>query len=179
MKTLLPLACLTLVGAASDPFPKPPIPSPIVQMSCRQGECHWSQITAIATVRSSAAWTLRRVTTRSGTSLYEYPHVPTRYTPRVRVAWERQPGTDYVLCSKKRPAVVFWDKDEKVWVAALLGLSNLAGYEYSAANEYMLVCHNLMPGKWTEKAVPRMGYARVTGDEPRIKRPEDVLGYLR
>jgi len=180
MKALLPLALLVLPGAAAPAtFTQPKVPSAITVMGCRQGECQWVQLTAIATVRSSPTWSLRKVTTRSGTSTYENPHAPTRYTPQVRIAWDRQPGTDYILCSKKRPAVVFWDKDEKTWIAALLGLSDLAGYEYSAANEYMLVCHNLMPGKWTAKGVPRMGYAKASSNEPRIKRPEDVLGYLR
>ncbi len=180
MKALLPLALLALPGGtAPAAFPQPKVPTAIVQMGCRQGECQWAQLTAIATVRSSAAWALRKVTTRTGRSLYDYPHVPTRYTPKVRIAWDKQPGTDYVLCSKKRPALIFWDTDEKTWIAALLGLSNLGGYEYSAANEYMLVCHKVMPGKWSEKGIPRMGYARVTGEEPRIKRPEDVLAYLR
>ncbi len=35
------------------------------------------------------------------------------------------------------------------------------------------------PANGREADIPRMGYARVDGDEPRIKRPEDVLGYLR
>lgn len=154
------LLALSLSGAiAPDPFPAPKTPTAVFALSCRQGECQWRQIRGIERVRGSADEVLRKVTSRAGSSTHSvYGKPPSR--PPANLSWEAEPGVDYVLCSKRRPATAFRSDGE--WVLTRLKLTDLAGYQYSAANLYFQVCHGLAPGKWSEKQVAKLGY----GDSP-------------
>jgi hypothetical protein len=176
VKALLSLAPL-LLAAAPEPFPAPRTPGGVVRMSCRQGECMWQQLQKIERVRGDRASVLRKVSSRTGRSTYSVDGSPPAYGPRVRIAWER-PGTDYVLCSKRRPATAFWDADEKQWIVTRLNLTDLGGYQYAAANLYMLVCHNIAPARWSERGMRHMGYGATPSDQTRHAKLAEMLRAL-
>jgi hypothetical protein len=164
--------------AAPDPFPAPKVPTAVLQISCRQGECYWQQIKKIERMRAGGGEVLRKLTSRVGKSTHNvYRDPPARYSPRLRIGWERAPKVEYVLCSKRRPATVFWSDGEAV--VTRLGLADLGGYEYSAAALYAQVCHNIAPGKWSEKAAPRLGYGKKRGQQDRYPTLAQALASLR
>lgn len=169
---------LALLAVAPDPFSVPKTPTGVLQISCRQGECRWQQIRRIERVRGGGGEVLRKLTSRSGMSTHDvYRTPPARYSPRLRIAWEAAPRVEYVLCSKRRPATVFESDGE--FLVTRLGLANLGGYEYSAATLYMQVCHNIAPGRWNEKQMPRMGYRDTRGRQDRYATLEAALASLR
>ena len=60
-----------------------------------------------------------------------------------------------------------------------LGLANMGGYEYAAGALYMQACHNLAPGRWNEKQVPRMGYREARGRQDRYPTLAQALAAVR
>lgn len=161
-------------------FTLPEAPTAIFQLDCHMDQCTWQQIMALTLVKAIDGATLVKVTSRMGTSDHspadgdkEYP---SSYDPKLKVSWEAQ--TDYVLCSKLRPAEISWDSDGKVWSASFLNVVSPIGAEFSSVNEYMQVCHDLAPNLWTASYVKGMGYSDRDGEQVTLKAPEDVLTYL-
>lgn len=169
---------LALLALAPDPFPAPKTPTAVLQMSCRQGECFWQQIRSIERVRGDNGEVLRKLSGRAGTSTHGVQRdPPLRYSPRIRIDWEQAPRHEYVLCSKRRPTTVFESDGE--FLVTRLGLSDLGGYEYAAATLYMQVCHNIAPGRWSEKQMPKMGYGKTRGRQDRYTTLDAALASLR
>lgn len=162
----MPLFALLALTAA-DPFPPPRTPTPVLLIGCRQGECQWRRIAGIDPMPARAGEALRKVRGTWGNSTYRDLNAPTRYNPRIRIAWDRRPRTDYVLCSKRRPAILSWDADERVWLLTQLSMTDLPGYQYAGATLYMNVCHGLTSGRWSETRLPAMGYRARPGDQQR------------
>lgn len=174
------LLTLPVIAAASVPFPLPQTPTPILQISCHQGECYWQQVRTVEQLRSAQGESLRRLISRAGRSVHlggRQP--PTRYSPHIRVTWERQAKVEYILCSKRRPSTVFWSADSREFVVTRLRPLDRAGYEEAAFTLYMLACHNLAPGRWTDAMVPKLGYRSQTGRQDRYKTLEQALATLR
>ncbi|MBX3565312.1 MAG: hypothetical protein KF730_12145 [Sphingomonas sp.] len=169
---------LALLAAVPDAFPAPKTPTGVLRISCRQGECGWQQIKSIERVRGGNGEVLRKLTSRSGNSVHgAFGDPPRRYTPRLRVKWDTAPRVEYVLCSKRRPTVIFPSDGE--FVVHRLGLTNLGGYEYASATLYMQVCHNVAPDRWSEKQAARMGYSRQAGRQDEYKTLAAALATLR
>ncbi len=164
---MLPLALLALTAA--DPFPPPKTPTPVLLIGCRQGECQWQRITRIEPMRARAGEALRKASGTTGGSTYRDLDAPTRFSPRIRIAWKHQARTDYVLCSKRRPALLSWDADERMYLLTRLSMTDLPGYQYAGATLYMNVCHGLASGRWSEGKLPAMGYRAQQGDQRRYK----------
>lgn len=166
MLTAALVALPLLTAVLPDPFPAPKTPTAVFALSCRQGECQWRQIRSIERVRGTADEALRKVTSRSGSSTHSvYGKPPSR--PPANLAWDAEPAVDYVRCSKRRPATGF-RSDGGEWVLTRLKLTDLAGYQYSAANLYLQVCHGIAPGKWTEKQVAKLGYGDAPSGQDRL-----------
>jgi len=172
------LSFALLAAAAPDPFPAPKTPTGVLQISCRQGECMWQQIRTIERVRAGGGEVLRKLTSRAGTSTHGVmANPPRRYSPRLRIAWEKAPRVEYVLCSKHRPTTIFESDGE--FVVTRLQLADLAGYEYAAATLYMQICHNIAPGRWSEKQMARMGYGEVRNRQDRYRTLAAALAAVR
>jgi hypothetical protein len=172
------LALTALVSVATpDPFPAPRTPTPVLRISCRQGECQWQQIKTIERVRAGREM-LRKVTSRTGSSTYSVYKNPPAWSRKLRIAWQKAPSIDYVLCSKRRPATAFWDKDERKWIVTSLDLTGLGGYQYAAATLYMKVCHNLGPGRWSERRNPRLGYGKTPSGQERYATVAEMMKAL-
>ncbi|RYY25597.1 MAG: hypothetical protein EOP62_13340 [Sphingomonadales bacterium] len=169
---------IALLAIAPDPFPAPKTPTAVLQISCRQGECAWQQIRSIERVSSDGGEVLRKLTSRAGTSTHGVRrNPPAHYSPRLRIDWERAPKQEHVLCSKRRPTMVFESDGE--FVVTRLGLADLGGYEYAGAALYMQVCHNLAPGRWNEKQIAKLGYGGKRGQQDRYPTLSAALASLR
>ena len=176
-----PLTTPPLAPASLRPdFTLPEAPTAIVQLDCHMDQCAWQQIVGLSVIKAVDDATLVKVNSRIGTSDHspadgdnEYP---SSYDPKLNVSWEAQTG--YLLCSKLRPAEISWDSDSKVWSAWFLNVVNPSGAEFSSVNEYMQVCHDLAPNRWTASDVKGMGYPDRDGGQVTLNAPEDVLTYL-
>ncbi|MES2987577.1 MAG: hypothetical protein V4808_06710 [Pseudomonadota bacterium] len=172
------IVSLALFAIAPTPFPAPKTPTGVLQISCRQGECRWQRISKIERVRAGGGEVLRKLTSRSGFSTHgAFGDPPKRFSPRLRVQWDKAPRVEYVLCSKRRPTVIFHSDGE--FVVHRLGLASLGGYEYATATLYMQACHNLAPGRWSEKQVPSMGYGGQRGQQDEYRTLTAALATLR
>jgi len=143
-------------------------------VGCRQGECVWARPVSNVPVRTTRAGTLRKLVTMRGVSLHpDMP--PEHYRPGLRIAWDKQPETRYVLCSRTRPALAF--RDGPRWIAHALDLFSPAAYQYASVVTYLKACHGLdhrRPG--AERAMRRLGYRPGTrSDQVEIDRPEQLF----
>lgn len=166
--------------AGGGDFISPKLPTPVLQIECRQGECYWDQITAIEDVRKGKGETLKKVTSKSGTSYYSLEKLdpPSEYSKSVKVEWEPEPRVGYVLCSKTRPTDVTWDKDEKQFLVTTLSVADPGGYQVSAVNLYLQICHDIAPGKADAAAIAKLGYGSTSGDQVRMPTLDDVMKAL-
>jgi hypothetical protein len=147
----------------------------VILTGCRQGQCRWLRVTRAERVSANAQGELRRVTGRQGTSVHGDRAPPSRYGPRLRIQWEPAARSDYVFCSRERPAYAF--ADEGGHIAHYLDLFDLAGYQYSSAAMYMRLCHDraLPTGA---AALRRLGYRPGTRNEQvENARPEDLARF--
>lgn len=159
MTFLLPIAAV-LAGAAPSPPPLPTLENRVLLAGCRQGECRWIRILGLSRVSSVPQGELRRVSLRSGTSLYPNGRIP-RDARSAHIAWEAGMRTDYAFCSTARPAYAFQTEAGEL-VTHYLDLYNLAGYQTSSATLYMRVCHDRAPSPRTLRA---LGYRPGTRSE--------------
>ncbi|HEX8303014.1 hypothetical protein [Sphingomonas sp.] len=169
---------LALLALAPDPFPAPRTPTAVLQISCRQGECRWQKIQRIERMRGGNGEVLRKLTSRAGMSVHLNGRIPARYSPRLRIEWERAPKIEYVLYSKRRPTTIFGSADSE-FVVTRLGLGDMAGYEYAGGTLYMQICHNIAPSRWTERQIQKLGYGKKRGVQDRYPTLAEALAALR
>lgn len=172
---------IALALMAADPFPAPVTPTATLQISCRQGECHWQQIRRIERVRRGASGeVLRRLVSRAGRSAHPGDRMPPdRYSPGLRIEWAAAPRIEYALCSTRRPATIFRSASNGDYVVTHLGLRNMAGYEYAAGTLYLRACHNLSLANWSENRTLQRGYPETRGRQDRFRTLDAALAALR
>jgi hypothetical protein len=147
----------------------------VILSGCRQGQCSWLRVTGSERLSANAHGELRRVTGRHGTSVHGDRALPSRYGPRLRIEWEPAERSDYVFCSRERPAYAF--ADEAGHIAHYLDLFDLAGYQYSSASMYMRLCHDRALPSGTA-TLRRLGYRGGTRNEQvENARPEDLARF--
>ena len=145
---------------------------------CKMDVCSWIRERSRTVVLRNADGTLIRYEVMRGTSHHPDDNFPERYRPGLHIAWERKADSDYAFCSKVRPAYGFAaDFDgRRRWVAHLLDLANLFGYNQSSAAAYMHACHRVGAGaELTPKRLRQFGYhAGTPSAQIILKRPGDI-----
>lgn len=149
----------------------------VLLAGCRQGGCSWRRVVRVERIDGNAHGELRRITSRDGSSEYGMAEPPSRYSPRLRIAWEAGDRSDYVFCSRERPAFAFRDSDGPGFITHFLDLYQLFGYQYSSAEIYMRACHGEgLPV--SPASLRRLGYRPGTRSEQvEDRRPEDLLRF--
>jgi hypothetical protein len=162
------MTIMILAAALAGPAPAPAL------ISCRQGECIWSRPVSSMVVRSTPAGTLRKLVFIQGASLHG-DNPPSRYNPSVRIRWEKAPSTDYVFCSRSKPALAF--AGDRGWIAHALDPFNLGGYNRASAVIYLRACHGVdLNRRDIDKVLRSLGYRPGTRNEQvEISRPEQLF----
>ena len=148
----LAVALSTVAGAAMAAAPRA---GTIFLSSCRQGQCAWQRVVSFARQARSPQGELMHVVARRGMSTHLDGRLPRR--PRdARIEWESANRSDWVFCSRQRPAYAFEDENGAI-IVHFLDLFDLAGYQYASASAYWRLCHGreTMPGP---AAMRRLGY---------------------
>lgn len=137
-------------------------PGPVERVECRQGECYWTQRQSVTILKSETDGILLKVAGRAGNSIHGIDaEPPGQWTSGIEVEW--QPETSFFLCSLDHPAMLWRSGDE--FLLDKLDLHTPPGVQVASANEYMAACHSLAPGKWDEKTLQKLGYAKAAGDQ--------------
>lgn len=139
------------------------------------GECSWLREVSRTRIASNRDGTLIRYVTLDGTSRHPDDKYPTRFRRSLHVRWER--NTSYVFCSKTRPAYVFASglDGRSRWVAHLLDLYNLFGYNGSSAIIYLRACERIGPPQSLQEIARRRGYRAGTPSAQIIlNKPTDI-----
>lgn len=167
----------TQAGAQRTPgFAMPALAGRVMVAGCRQGECSWLRIGRLERVSRTARGELRRLTQVRGTSRYGEEGASASERHRPPIEWEHQSRTDYIFCSRARPAYAFPDDDGRSYLIHYLDLFDLGGYQQSSALLYMRVCHNRGPAG--PAALRRLGYRPGTRNEQvENARPEDMTRF--
>jgi hypothetical protein len=148
----------------------------VLLASCRQGECAWLHVSRVERVSGDRHGELRRLVGRSGTTTHGMADPPSRYSRRLRVAWEDEDRSDYVFCSREQPAYAFPDEGGR-HIAHYLDLFDLAGYQYASATLYLRVCHDRALS-FDAAALRRLGYRPGTRSEQvENARPEELANF--
>lgn len=161
MMRILPFLAPALVTAmpALAQSPVPRLQGQILAPYCRQAECAWTRVIAIARMSRERQGELRRVTLRRGSSLHRHGRLPDR-AAQARIRWAPGTRTDYVYCSTRRPAYAF--SESGGLVVHYLDLFDLAGYQQSSADLYMRFCHGRA---YSARAARLLGYPPRTRNE--------------
>jgi len=144
---------------------------------CRMDECSWFKEKSRALVLRNSDGELIRFTTLEGASRHPDDRYPTHYTPRLHVRFKEV--TSYVFCSHSRPSVAFHVDDGPngaEWLAHMLDLYDLFGYNSSSAVTYLLACHGIYQHGQTLSDVARhLGYHRGTPNiQIELRKPSDL-----
>ena len=116
---------------------------PIVRIGCRQGECSWQQRRDATVVRRTPDEAIVRLRMRVATTVHGVMgRISSGWRRDMAATWRDE--TDYVRCSKRRPALLWRDAGGGVLLHQL-NLPALGGYQLHSANVYMLACHGLGP----------------------------------
>jgi len=165
---------LAIAFAASAPTEAP---KPLL-VQCRMMECAWSRPVSNVAIRRTPIGTLRKTTAIRGTSIHR-DDMPSRYRGSIPIAWEKTVSAEYVLCSRKQPALAF--RSDGRWIAHALDLFDLGGYNTASATAYLRACHGVEQGREDiETAIRRLGYRPGTRSEQvEIERPEQLFDLPR
>lgn len=158
MRMLLFLFAVSLAAAISA---APPRAGETVLAGCRQGQCAWLRIAAVAPPQRFPEGVLRGIDVRRGISTHLDGALPSG--PRgVRIEWDGGVHSEYAFCSARRPAYAFHGGDGLI--VHFLDPFDLAGYQYATAGLYMRLCHGLarLP---SPRAMRRLGYRPGTRSE--------------
>lgn len=150
----------------------------IVPGRCHMDGCHEMRIDQKTSLRSTAIGTLYEVRVSSR-------HWPMdRPRPSLSAVPFGKPDIDYVLCSTRRPAVIFRAPEgfQSNYLAHLLNPDGQSwyGYNRSSYSIYWVTCHNLVgPDFFTPAMVTRsiqLGYpGNLTEDQIEITHPLDLM----
>jgi len=175
--------------AVRQPTPAPPPPpetrsalpdlaGQILDDGCRQGECHWSRVVRLESVSTSPQGELRRLTARRGVSTYDpMGDPPEAYGEGLDVRWDPADRSDYIFCSRQRPAFAFPDDDGSL-IIHYLDFYDLGGYQLNSAQTYMRVCHGLQFNAQDSAQLRQLGYRPDTRNEQvEHGRPEDLTRF--
>ena len=148
----------------------------IYRTECRMDVCSWIKERSRAVVARSRDGLLIRYEVLQGMSHHPDDNYPERYAPGLRISWARK--IDYAFCSRSRPAYVFLDEldGRPRWVAHLLDLTNLFGYNRPSAAAYMHACHQVaVGGEISERRISQFGYRSGTPSAQIVlNRPADI-----
>ncbi len=155
--------CLRPAGRTS----RPPSQSPTAPGRCsgssaaRANVTGSSQSTAIVLKRQDDGVLVKQAG-RSGNSthldaLQDSGEYPSDCSKAVQVDWN--PQTTYFLCFPDASRVHFRERTENSCSMCSTYLT-FPGVQQAAANEYMVTCHGLAPGKWESRSLS--GYATLT-----------------
>ncbi|MEA3051875.1 MAG: hypothetical protein QOG72_778 [Sphingomonadales bacterium] len=141
---------------------------------CHMMECSWSKPVSNVAIRTARGDVLRRIVAIQGVSVHRDDY-PSRYSSSVPIRWEKAPNVDYVLCSRRQPALAF--SSDGRWTAHALDLFNLAGYNTASAVIYLRACHGIDLSRGDiETVLRRLGYrAGTRSDQVEISRPEQLF----
>lgn len=164
LRPLLLVGLILLPSAVLAQSPLPRLAGRVEISGCRQGQCIWVRYLDVRRSRVTPLGELRQVRLRQAGAPYG--------APRSRLRWAAEPRTDYIFCSRTRPAVAF--RSEDAFIIHFLDLYDLAGYQQSSARMYMRVCHNREPAN--DRMLRRLGYRPGTRNEQvEGGRPADLL----
>jgi hypothetical protein len=154
----------------------PPSAAPVLQIYCHMGECSWSRAVSNQPVRTTRDGTLRKYVAFNGSSVHPDGY-PDRWSPSVRIKWGKTPDTDYVFCSRRQPALAFRDDKPGHWIAHVLDLFDLYGYNTASAVIYLRACHDLdLNARDIQKRLRALGYRPGTRSEQvDIRSPEQLV----
>lgn len=152
-------------------------PPQVMKLGCRMDACWWFKEQRRATVLRNRDGELIRYVTLEGSSAHPDDAYPERYSPRLSVEFE--PKTSYVFCSRSRPSVAFefeFEPGHSEWVAHLLDLYDLYGYNMWSAVTYLRACHGVyLNGRRIEPVLRRLGYHSGTPSlQMKLRRPTDL-----
>src|SRR3954447_2353266 len=149
------VALAMLASVAATPLPK--LAGRTILAGCRQGECRWLRVSAFESVATLKQGELRRMKARVGSSYHPDGDIPAT-AAGAKIAWEKASETDYVFCSRVRPAYAFTDERGRL-IVHFLDPFDLAGYQYASAELYFRLCHGL-------SALPSARAMRALGYRP-------------
>jgi hypothetical protein len=163
------IALAAMLAAAATPAG----PAPRL-VYCHMMECTWSKPVSNAAIRSSRGGTLRKVVSRDGASVHRDDY-PSRFDSSLRIDWKKAPTTQYVLCSRSRPAVAF--RSGERWIAHALDLFRLGGYNTPSAVIYLRACHGVDYDRSDiDKVMRGLGYRPGTrGEQVEITDPSQLF----
>ena len=152
-------------------------PTQVFRYGCRMAECSWFKEVARSTVLTNPDGELVRYVTLNGISSHPNDRYPARYSSALGVRWVR--SASYVFCSRTRPGVAFLDRNDPTrprWLAHMLDLYNLYGYNSSSAVAYLRACHQItLNGRPIKQVLRRLGYdAGTPSGQIELKMPADL-----
>ena len=176
-----PVAVDRSTPAAPAPAPRTPLPDlagSILDDGCRQGECHVTRVVRLESVSTHPQGELRRLTARGGVATYDpMGEPPETYAEGAGVRWEAADRSDYIFCSRERPAFAFPGEDGAL-IVHYLDLYDLAGYQLSSARTYMRICHDAQFDGDGSTLLRQLGYRPGTRNEQvEHGRPEDLTRF--
>lgn len=123
-------------------------------LQCQMDQCNWLVENSRDSIRKSDAGELIRVVYNLGTS----DHAAGDYEKDTSIAWSPAVVTSYSFCSKSLPSQIY-QLGEK-WQPVVFNFPDfIFGFQQSAANLYMSVCHDVGYDEWDNKEVAtRFGY---------------------
>jgi hypothetical protein len=184
--TILGITCASLpsVVAAQSTGPEfKPLLKKVVRARCHMDVCSWFSIEAAEPSGNSPKGQLYKLTTK----WWESEHKGGDYNRRA----PRRGGevaTNFVFCSKQKPAVIDHDEDRTAWLATPLQPGNsqaVFGASETAYAMYWAACHDaIVEDVYSEgdRLGRKLGY-RFSGDvgdseeQQVLASPEDVLNW--
>jgi hypothetical protein len=131
---MIGLALLVSAAAASQ----------VIKSDCSMGECWWFRKEARQPMLRNRDGELVRYAVLEGRSRHPDDRYPKTYSSPLHVRF--RPKTYYAFCSRMRPSVAFkaeLGRDRGKWLAHLLNLHDLFGYNGSSAVIYFAACHGV------------------------------------
>jgi hypothetical protein len=165
------LALAPIPGAAASP-------PTALRGQCHMDQCIWERELSRREIGRSPRGVLYELRKIYGFSR----HPQGSYERPAPVKWRRTSDTEHVFCSKTLPVVL--RRDEGKLTGTLFDLrvgGNVYGFQWQSFYAFKRVCHGLTPDDQTDldAFARRYGYraseALWAAEEPRLKRPEDVL----